>query len=614
VRGPDQVDDDYGFSLPYEENLESVATAEPVLDDLNVLEGSHKVAAIREIGGLSSGDKDSTMQPRLPSTTIASVYQLEEEQADHYVDHHGALDVDSYAEALLDELGVTENYMDSLARKLAANATKKKRKGFVSAEKLAQNWGIGKEAARRTVESTTQPAVRDLKHMRGGRRLKPNAWMLRYPRRDAKVYSDTWFARVKSLRGNTCAQVYGTDFHFVKAVAMESKKDAYYSLEEFFRLCWIPAALIPDNAKELTQGIFAKTAKRFSCPILPAESYTPDANAAKDAIRELIRMYTRKMIEKAVPEVLWDYCFEWCSLVRTFTALKLKSLGGRTPYAVMTGETPDISFLAEFGFYDWVWHITPAEKGLQRKRLGRYLGPALNHGDAMCGFVLRETGKVVDRSSIIPLSEEELRSESIKELQAKFTAKLEGTLKSRAKAIDSGKQPDVVADGDDESFSRPLVDPTPIHVPYEQWDLQELRKEFGLQSGDFEEDAKAPLPDIAEADDVDYDGLIAAKVKLPRDGHTFVVGKVVRRARDENGELIGKVSNNPFLNTAVYEIQFDDDGPVERYHANAIAEHIFSQVDVDGYGVSMLDEIIAHRMGRDALRRHQAVYTDKHGN
>jgi hypothetical protein len=37
-------------------------------------------------------------------------------------------------------------------------------------------------------------------------------------------------------------------------------------------------------------------------------------------------------------------------------------------------------------------------------------------------------------------------------------------------------------------------------------------------------------------------------------------------------------------------------------------------VDVDGYGVSMLDEIIAHRMGKDALRRHQAVHTDKHGN
>jgi hypothetical protein len=165
----------------------------------------HKVATFRETGGSFSGDKDSTMQRRLPSRTIASVYQLQEEQAEHYLDHQGPLDVDSYAEALLNELGVTENYMDSLAHRLAANVTKQKRKGFVGAEKLAQNWGIGKEAAKRSLESTTQEAVRNFKHTRGGRRLKPNnAWMLRYPRRETKVYTDTWFARVKSLRGNTC--------------------------------------------------------------------------------------------------------------------------------------------------------------------------------------------------------------------------------------------------------------------------------------------------------------------------------------------------------------------------------------------------------------------------
>jgi hypothetical protein len=115
VRGQDQVDDNCSFSLPYEDDLESVASAEFVPDDLNVLEGNHKVAAIRETGGSSSGDNASTMQPRLPSRTIASVYPQQVEQADHYVDHIGAPDVDSYAKALLNELGVTENYMDSLA-------------------------------------------------------------------------------------------------------------------------------------------------------------------------------------------------------------------------------------------------------------------------------------------------------------------------------------------------------------------------------------------------------------------------------------------------------------------------------------------------------------------
>ena len=68
---------------------------------------------------------------------------------------------------------------------LASMSTVKKRKGFIDADKLAKNWKIGKEAARRTLEVTTQRAVRDFTHTTGGRRLKPYTWMLRYPRLDS---------------------------------------------------------------------------------------------------------------------------------------------------------------------------------------------------------------------------------------------------------------------------------------------------------------------------------------------------------------------------------------------------------------------------------------------
>ena len=58
-------------------------------------------------------------------------------------------------------------------------------------------------------------------------------------------------------------------------------------------------------------------------------------------------------------------------------------------------------------------------------------------------------------------------------------------------------------------------------------------------------------------------------------------GRVVRRARDSAGELIGKTNPNPLLDTSEYEVQFED-GAVERYHANIIAEHIYSRVDSEG--------------------------------
>lgn len=122
----------------------------------------------------------------------------------------------------------------------------------------------------------------------------------------------------------------------------------------------------------------------------------------------------------------------------------------------------------------------------------------------------------------------------------RFTTKLEETLKTRSKTIDSDKQSEELPDPDEELFSRPLVDETPIHVPYEQWDLHELKKELGLDGADVEIEEKPPFPDIAEADDVDPFKYISAKVSIPTDGYTFAVGKVIARAKDENGKLVGK--------------------------------------------------------------------------
>ena len=70
--------------------------------------------------------------------------------------------MDSFAETLLqDDLVGDFGYV------LASLTTVKKRKGFVSAEKLAKNWKIGLELARLTVAGSTQRAVRDFTHTSG---------------------------------------------------------------------------------------------------------------------------------------------------------------------------------------------------------------------------------------------------------------------------------------------------------------------------------------------------------------------------------------------------------------------------------------------------------------
>ena len=67
---------------------------------------------------------------------------------------------------------------------------------------------------------------------------------------------------------------------------------------------------------------------------------------------------------------------------------------------------------------------------------------------------------------------------------------------------------------------------------------------------------KPEFPELADADDLDLNNYIAAKVMLPKDGHTFASAKVVARARNPDGELIGRSNPNPLLDTSVYEVEF----------------------------------------------------------
>jgi len=535
------------------------------------------------------------------------------QQQDSYT---GALDIDRYAEALMNELGVTETGMEDLAYKLAASTTTKKRPGFVGPEKLAKNWKIGLEAAKRTVDATTQLAVRDFTDTTGSRRLKPHHWQLEHKRLSCPVYNDVMFGKCKSLRGNECASVFATAFHFIKAKAMKSKKDSHFSLDDFFEKIGVPSVMISDNANELTKGEFRRKCKRAQCPMHPIEAYTPNANLAEAAIRELKRHYRRVMLETHAPEVLWDYCLEWCALVRSHTALNINSLDGQTPATKITGDTVDISHLAEFSWYDWVWYVDksgmPAQEDtleptMQRKKLGRYLGPSDNVGSAMCGVVLTERGTTLNKTSIIPLTVADKNSEPVIKQKEVFTTVLKDKLKHRVAAMKDGKDATELERQELDLMEKEWQsEETPDHVPYEQWDPADLG--FKVPGGD----GKQKLEDIAEADDINIDKYISAKVMIPKDGHTFAAGRVVRRARDEQGELIGKEHSNPLCDSSIYEVEFED-GSVERYHANIIAENIYSRIDADGHSMYLLDEIIDHKSDDTAIKQADGFTVGKDG-
>ena len=158
-------------------------------------------------------------------------------------------------------------------------------------------------------------------------------------------------------------------------------------------------------------------------------------------------------------------------------------------------------------------------------------------------------------------------------------------------------------------FSEPATDPFvyPEHVDYEPYSLEDLGYKDMM-----EEPQPEPLPEIKETDDLDLNRYISAKVSIPVGGHKFAHGRVVRRARDDTGELIGKSNANPLLDTSQYEVQFED-GAVERYSANVIAENIYSRVDHDGHTVALFTDIVDHRKDDEAIPKDEGTFTDKNG-
>ena len=115
---------------------------------------------------------------------------------------------------------------------------------------------------------------------------------------------------------------------------------------------------------------------------------------------------------------MWDLGLTYRALIRCHTAQNVRGLGKEIPQTIITGDTPDISSICEFGWYDWCWYITKENEALEVKHLGRYLGPSFDVGEALCAKILTNTGSILDRSSYFALSEEDNNSDVVKKRKA----------------------------------------------------------------------------------------------------------------------------------------------------------------------------------------------------
>jgi hypothetical protein len=113
------------------------------------------------------------------------------------------------------------------------------------------------------------------------------------------------------------------------------------------------------------------------------------------------------------PYILWDDCFELMAEIRSNTALDLFNLYGETPYTTLLGNTPDISHLIEFAWYELIWYIDPAVK-MENRKLGWYLGPSQHIGDIMCYKILTSKRQRINQSLVFPLNIDDQNNDLVK--------------------------------------------------------------------------------------------------------------------------------------------------------------------------------------------------------
>ena len=199
----------------------------------------------------------------------------------------------------------------------------------------------------------------------------------------------------------------------------------------------------------------------------------------------------------------------------------------------------------------------------------------------MCAKILKNIGKVVQRSTLRTLTRKEIDSPVQKEQRRQFVTSIIACLGPSAMTGDFPEDHDM-----------------PV---YERYAENEDSKE-GMADDPTEE--LETTPEVG-------DTYINTELMLPC-GSTLLKGRVTGRKRDTGGEVCGRANNNPILNTITYLVQFDD-GKVTGLRDNVIAAQMYAQCDPDGNMYVILDCLTDHRKLIKALSIEHQKTTDIRG-
>ena len=175
-------------------------------------------------------------------------------------------------------------------------------------ESLAQKWNIGFNTAKKTIKVTNKLGViSSLGTLT--KRYCTDIMQQHLQRLNKTFYTNTLFAKWKSIIGNNVAQVYTGGKWFVHVDPRTSKSLYGITLDNLTENIGIPNTIIYDGAPEQVgpNPDFQKTMKKWKIRGHQYKPYSQWHNRVEDSIWELKRRQKRRMIKHRAPKRVWDF-------------------------------------------------------------------------------------------------------------------------------------------------------------------------------------------------------------------------------------------------------------------------------------------------------------------
>ena len=188
---------------------------------------------------------------------------------------------------------------------------------------------------------------------------------------------------------------------FTVVYGMKRETQMPETLQDFIRQWGAMQGLKSDNAKAQLSEKVLDILRMYNIKDMQSEAYQQNQNFAENRIGYVKATVNILLDRTGSPANLWYLCMQY--VVYCLNRLAHEPLKDRTPMEVAFGETPDISALLVFMWYQPVYYMKHTAKFPESKEgTGRFVGIAENVGDTLTFKVLLPNGEVISRSSVRP--------------------------------------------------------------------------------------------------------------------------------------------------------------------------------------------------------------------